>query len=85
MSKQSQKAKIIIFEKDNGFAVQMEGDPVHLTAGLAVGIEHVAGSSQKFETMMQMIRKFHEKMAEEGVTAERISDEGIWKGTDYVS
>lgn len=85
MSEQSKKAKITILEKDDGFEVGMAGDFGHLAAGLAVGIEHVAGSSQKFETVMQMIREFHEKMAEEGVTAEKISDEGIWKGTDYVS
>lgn len=85
MSKQSQKANITIFEKDDGFTVQMEGDPVHLAAGLAVGIEHIARSSQNFEIVMQMIREFHEKMAEEGVTTEKISDEGIWKGTDHVS
>ena len=85
MTEQSQKAKIAILEKDDGFTVQMEGDLVHLAAGLAVGIKHIAGSSQKFGTVMQMIREFHEKMAEEGVTAEKIADEGIRKGTDYVS
>lgn len=85
MSKQSQKAKITILEKDDGFAVQMEGDPVHLAAGLSVGIEHVAGSSQKFETVMQMIREFHKKMAEEGVISKKIVGECGQKGTDYVS
>lgn len=85
MSEQSQKAKNAILEKDGGFTVQMEGDFVHLAAGLAVGIEHVAGSSQKFVTVMQMIREFHEKMAVEGVTVEKIVDEDSWKGTEYVS
>lgn len=85
MSKQSQKANITIFEKDDGFTVQMEGDPVHLAAGLAVGIEHIAGSSQKFETVMQMIREFHEKMTEEGVMSKKIAGECGQKGTDYVS
>lgn len=85
MSKQSQKAKITILEKDDGFAVQMEGDPVHLAAGLAVGIEHIAGSSQNFETVMQIIREIHEKMAEEGVMSKKIAGECGWKGTDYVS
>lgn len=85
MSKQSQKANITILEKDDGFEVGMAGDPVHLAAGLAVGIEHIAGSSQNFETVMQIIREIHEKMAEEGVMVEKIADEGIRKGTDYVS
>lgn len=85
MAEQSKKAKITILEKDDGFEVGMAGDFGHLAAGLAVGIEHVAGSSQKFETVMQMIREFHRKMAEEGVTAEKIVGECGWKGTDYVS
>ena len=85
MSKQSQKANITILEKDEGFEVGMAGDPVHLAAGLAVGIEHIAGSSQNFETVMQMIREFHERMAEEGVMSKKIADECGRKETDYVS
>ena len=67
MSEQSKKAKITIFEKDNGFEIGMSGDLGHLAAGLAVGIEHIAGNSQNFETVMQIIREIHEKMAEEGL------------------
>lgn len=85
MSEQSQKAKIVIFEKDDGFAAQMEGDSAHLAAGLAVGIEHIAGSNQNFETAMQIIREIHEKMVKEGVTSKKIAGDCGWKGTDYVS
>ena len=85
MSEQSKKAKITILEKNNGFEVGMAGDPVHLAAGLAVGIEHIARNSQNFEIVMQMIREFHEKMAEEGVMSKKIAGECGQKGTDYVS
>ena len=85
MSGQNRNAKIVIFEKDDGFEVGMAGDFGHLAAGLAVGIEHIAGSSQNFETVMQMIREFHEKMAEEGVISKKIAGECGRKGTDYVS
>ena len=85
MSEQSKKAKITILEKDNGFEVGMSGDLGHLAAGLAVGIEHIARSSQNFEIVMQMIREIHEKMAEEGVMSNKIVGECGWKGTDYVS
>ena len=85
MSEQSKKAKITILEKDNGFEVGMSGDLGHLAAGLAVGIEHIARSSQNFEIVMQMIREIHEKMAEEGVMSKKNVGECGWKGTDYVS
>lgn len=85
MSEQSKKAKITILEKDNGFEVGMSGDLGHLAAGLAVGIEHIAGSSQNFETVMQIIREIHEKMVKEGVTSKKIAGECGRKGTDYVS
>ena len=85
MSGQNRNAKIVIFEKDDGFEVGMAGDFGHLAAGLAVGIEHIAGSSQNFETVMQMIREFHEKMSEEGVMSKKIAGECGRKGTDYVS
>lgn len=75
MSEQSKKAKISILEKDNGFEVGMSGDLGHLAAGLAVGIEHIARSSQNFEIVMQMIREIHEKMAEEGVMSKKIVDD----------
>lgn len=85
MSEQSQKANITILEKDDGFEVGMAGDFGHLAAGLAVGIEHIAGSTQNFETVMQMIREFHKKMAEEGIMSKKIAGECGRKGTDYVS
>lgn len=85
MSEQSKKAKITILEKDDGFEVGMAGDFGHLAAGLAVGIEHIAGSSRNFETVMQIIREIHEKMTEEGVTPKKIAGECGRKGTDYVS
>lgn len=85
MSGQNRNAKIVIFEKDDGFEVGMAGDFGHLTAGLAVGIEHIAGSSQNFETVMQIIREIHEKMVKEGVTSKKIAGDCGWKGTDYVS
>lgn len=60
MSGQNQNAKIVIFEKDDGFEVGMSGDLGHLAAGIAVGIEHIAGSSQNFETVMQIIREIRQ-------------------------